>query len=125
MRTKSLIFSIFTILLFALGLLITVIFNMVPDTTPVLVMFYASLFFSVFGLIFFTFYLVQYKQSETLPPWSRTVAALRWSFLTSLAAVILLMLKSVDLLNAATLAIIIVATFMGEVLLRRKFTWND
>ena len=125
MRTKSLIFSIFTILLFALGLLITVIFNMTPDTTTVLVMFYASLFFSVFGLIFFTFYLVQYKQSETLPPWSRTVAALRWAFLTSLTAVIILMLKSVDLLNAATLAIIIVATFTGEVLLRRKFTWND
>ena len=122
MRTKLIIFLIFTFSLASLGLLVTVIFNSPPSGMEVLTLFYSSLFVTLFGLIFFTSYIVQYWRLGGLPTWQQTSNSLHTGLIGSLVASILMLLEANDFLNAITAVVIVVGgAIVWLALKKRKF----
>lgn len=120
MRTRILLFLTFTITLVSLGLTTTVLFNSAPEGIDVLSLFYGSLFISLFGLVFFAFYLLNYFRNLSIPPWQQTVNALRWAGLAGACCIVLLLLQANRVLNIATLMIVLVAIVLLELVLRRN-----
>lgn len=120
MKTRVLLFLIFAIMVFALGTVVTVLFNTAPTSNDIVALFYISLFCTLFGITFFAVYSVSYLRLQALPDWQSTASALRLA--TVLAALIsaLLLIRSVNLLNAATFIILIILAVASELILRRR-----
>jgi len=121
MRTRVLLFAVFTISLFALGVLITTIFNTAPGPFEVLTLFYISFFLTAFGAIFFTLYLRYYLTAPTvIPGWQQTAASFRIAVLISSLLSIMLALQASKLLNLGTVLVLVVAVVLLELVVRRR-----
>ncbi len=120
MKTRVLLFSIFTIVVFAIGTTIAVLFNTVPSNSEVIALFYLSLMLTIFGLIFFVTYLFAYLRAQALPGWNQTLSSLRLGAVTGLMIVVLLAIRSVNLLNIPTFIIVLILSIAAELILRRK-----
>ncbi|MEX0594777.1 MAG: hypothetical protein WD157_01610, partial [Patescibacteria group bacterium] len=88
MKTKVLVFLIFTVTLFAIGTLVTILFNMPPDNRSVLAMFYTCVFLLIFGAVFFIGYGVNHYRFQALPPWQQTASVFRYGALLGLFVVL-------------------------------------
>lgn len=123
MRIKALLFVIFTVFLFALGVLVTTLFNTAPVTPDAVAMFYASLALTLFGLIFFVIFIIVRLQTQITPGLSAIKAMLRLAFIVDALIISLLALKANDVLSWATAIVLaVVAVIVGVVLKRRKNT---
>lgn len=121
MRIKALLFVIFTVFLFALGVLVTTLFNAAPVTPDAVAMFYASLALTIFGLIFFIIFIIVRLQTQITPGLSAIKAMLRQSLVVDILAIALLALKANNVLNWATAIVLtVVALIIGVILKRRK-----
>ncbi len=120
MKTKVLIFLIFTISVFAIGTLITVLFNTAPTSRDVIALFYLALFASIFGVAFFINYGFNYLKFQALPSWNSTAGALRLSTVISVLGCVMLSVRSVKLLNWITFVILIILAVAAELILRRR-----
>lgn len=121
MRIKALLFVIFTVFLFALGVLVTTLFNTAPVTPDAVAMFYASLSLTLFGLIFFIIFIIVRLQTQIIPGLSAIKAMLRQSLVVDILAIAMLALKANNVLNWATAIVLtVVALIIGVVLKRRK-----
>jgi len=122
MKTKVLLFVIFAITLFSLGALITVIFNSQPNTAEVLIMFYLCLFLTVFGVVFYAIFgLLYWREGMVVPGWSGTSTTSRLALIAASMTVISLLLRSYDLLNVATVLVILAGAAIFELSSRRRF----
>lgn len=124
MRTRLLIFCMFSLTLFALATLITLIFNTAPVDYQIISAFYVSAVLSVFGLIFLAAYGFVYLRNQSLPSWRVTSTLFRFSFYAGLLSVMSLLLRSYKLLNFATLMVLITALFLAELFLKKRFQWQ-
>lgn len=121
MKIKALLFVIFTIFLFAFGVLVTTLFNTAPVTPDAVAMFYASLALSLFGLIFFVMFVIIRLQTQVYPGLSAIKAMLRQTLVIDILAIALLALKANNVLNWATAIVLtVVAVIIGVILKRRK-----
>jgi len=120
MKTKTLVFIVFTMMLCALATLLTVIFNTAPSTFESIVLFYAALSGSLFGLIFLGFYFVNYWKFSLTPPWQTTLLGIRIAVLTTLLVVASLLLQASHSLNLFVFAILVVALAILELIWRRR-----
>lgn len=120
MKVKALLFVIFTIFLFALGILVTTLFNSAPTAPDAVAMFYASLFLALFGLIFFIMLIVMYLKTKVTPGFS-TLKTLVGLVLTADALLIaLLVLKANEILNWATSIVLALLAVITSVVLKRR-----
>ena len=121
MKTKALLFVIFTIFLFALGVLVTTLFNTAPVTLDAVAMLYASLGLTLYGLIFFIFIVVVRLQTQVTPGLSTIKSLLRLTFVVDALIIILLALRANDVLSWPTAIVLaVVAMIIGVVMKRRK-----
>lgn len=120
MKTKVLLFLLFTLTAFAIGTVVTLLFNTAPTSKEIIALFYISLFATIFGLVFFTIYSFFYLRLQAIPPWLSTVSAIRLGVVTAGLITVLLAVRSVEMLNTATFVILVVLAGVAELLLRRK-----
>lgn len=120
MKTKVLLFLIFAVGVFAFGTLITTLFNTVPSSNTVVAMFYVSFLITLFTVIFFISYGLYYLRLQSMPNWQSTLFSLRLGALSALVAAILLAIRSVNLLNAATIIILLLLAVAAELVMRRR-----
>lgn len=128
MKTKALLFSLFTVTLLAVGTLITVFFNTAPTTRDIVWLFYVSLFVSCFGLIFLGLFLANYIKDRSTPPWQTTLANFRYATIGAIFIAVMLALRSHEVLNFASGIVIIIGLIMAELVWRRKGalkSWPD
>lgn len=120
MKIKALLFVIFTISLFAFGVLVTTLFNTAPVTSDAIAMFYVSLFIVLFGVIFFLITVLIRLQTQVTPGLTVVKTILRLSFIADILLVALLALKANNVLNwATTLVLTVVAMIIGVMFKRR------
>lgn len=120
MKLKVLLFSIFSISLFSLGVLITTISNTAPTSLDVIGMFYVSLFFTLYGIIFFFLLCLAYLRLQAMPPVTQVISLIRLSGLVSLFVIGILAIQSLDLLNIATFLALLAAAVILELVMRRR-----
>lgn len=111
MKMRVLLFLIFALTLFAVGALIDILFNTSPGSIKVMVAFYAALFFTLAGLVFFSFYSFIYLHIGNLPSRLSTVLQIRLSIYLALWLSSMLALSAYHLLNIIS-AIVILATLV-------------
>lgn len=98
----------------------TTLFNTAPSTNDAVVMFYASLSITLFGLIFFLLFAFTRIQTHVVPGLAALKVMLRTSLIIDVLAVALLALKANNVLNWATsIVLTVVAVIIGVVLKRR------
>ncbi len=121
MKIKALLFVIFTIFLFALGVLVTTLFNASPVTPDAVAMLYVSLYLALFGLIFF-FILINICLLTKVTPGPVTLKTIcRLTLIIDLLLVALLALKAYNVLNWPTSIILaLVALIIGVIFKRRS-----
>jgi|GEM_PF-1911798 len=120
MKTRVLLFLLFTITVFAIGTLVTVLFNTTPSSTGVVALFYTSFFATLFGLIFFSVYGLAYLRLQAIPNWQSTLTALRLGVVGSTLFSVLLAIRSVNLLNLATFIILVILAVAAELVMRKR-----
>ncbi len=120
MKTKVLLFLLFTLTLFAIGTLITILFNVPPSGTNALVMFYGAIFILIFGLVFFVGYGVNRYRFQALPPWQQTATVSRYGILTGLLAVLSLVVSAYIGLSWPLFIVLIALVVFTEVLWRKR-----
>ena len=125
MKTKSLLFGLFTITIFAFGVMVTVLFNTAPTSTDVIVLFFASLLLTLFGGIFFGLFFTNYLRFRATPPWQSTLMSFRWAAIVSALIVLVVSMKTYGLLTLPVIIIIAVALLLFELLWRRRSQTNS
>lgn len=120
MKIKVLLFALFAISLFALGVLITTLFNTNPTSSDVLGLFYIALFVTLYGLVFYAMLIFAYLRHQAPAQISWVKSSLRLSGVVSLLMVGLLALQAQRLLNIATFLVLVVASVMLELMMRRR-----
>lgn len=120
MKVKPLLFVVFTVSLFALGVLVTTLFNTAPTTRDAVVMFYGSLFIALFGVV--TLILVSWLYLRTRVAVGSTVlkSVLRQSLIIDGFAVVLLALKANNVLNWATSMTLAALTLIAALILVKR-----
>jgi len=121
MKPKVLLFGIFTISLFAFGVLITTLFNSAPIATENIIMFYSSLFLSLLGIIFFINYLLVSNKTKTEPSLSTVWSILKLAVITDLLLILLIFLKSKEVLNTATAVTLTVIALIIALVTRKRW----
>jgi len=120
MKIKALLFVIFTISLFALGVLVTTLFNTAPATNDAVAMFYASLFIALFGIIFFLLLLFTRLQTQVSPGLAAIKMMLRLAAVFDALIIALLALRSNNVLSWPTAIVLFVVTIIIGVMLKRR-----
>lgn len=120
MKIKVLLFALFAISLFALGVLITTLFNTNPTSSDVLGLFYVALFVTLYGLVFYAMLILAYLRHQAPAQISWVKSNLRLSGVISLFAVAILALQAQRLLNFATFLVLVAASIMLELMMRRR-----
>lgn len=124
MKTRVLLFILFVIVLVCAGTLVTVVFNSAPTTREVIALFYLSLIGTLFGLVFFPLYIFWSLRFQSLPDWQTTQFALRIGVITGVFAAVALAIRSVELLNAATVIILLVLAVFTELISRKRLQFS-
>lgn len=120
MKTKVLLFIIFTATLFALGTIITLMFNSAPETGSVLTVFYTAVFTLIFGLVFFGGYWINHSRFQALPPWQQTASVLRYGFLLGLLVVLLILVSAYVGLSVPLFLVLLSLIAFAEILWRKR-----
>ena len=121
MKIKPLLFVIFTVSLFALGVLVTTLFNTAPTTTDAITMFFGSLFIALFGVITTILVLWLYLRTRVAVGVAALKSILRQSLIIDCFAIVLLTLKANDVLNWATsVTLAVVALIAALILVKRN-----
>ena len=120
MKTRAILFIIFTVALFALGVLITTVFNAAPTGRDAMLMFYVSAALFLFGLIFFGLYFFWWIRRQTPPTGLAVGAIARASLVADLFLLLILALRAGDVLIWATALVLLVAAFILTLILRRR-----
>ncbi|QQG50108.1 MAG: hypothetical protein HZB70_00790 [Candidatus Berkelbacteria bacterium] len=120
MKTKVLLFLIFAVTIFALGTVVTVLFNTAPTSADVIALFYLALLVAVFGIIFFATYSFHYLKLQAIPSWQSTIGAMRLGLVGGLLIIALLAIRSVDYLNTATFIVLFLLAIATELILRKR-----
>ena len=120
MKTRVLLFLLFVIVLSSAGTLVTVLFNTAPNTREVIGLFYLALIGTLFGLVFFPMYGFWALRFQGLPDWQTTLQALRVALIIGVLGAVALAIRSVELLNVATVIILVVLAIFVELMSRRK-----
>lgn len=121
MKNRILLFTIFTVTLFSLGLLMTVLFNTTPADRSSILLLYCALGLGLIGVIFFAQYitaLIAGHSSGSL--WQTILSQLRFSTIATALLVTLLLLQASRLLNIASAVVLIVLAIMAELILRKR-----
>lgn len=114
MNPRVLMFIVFTISIFASGVLITTLFNSAPTDKTVVVMFYSSLFLTLYGLIFWLFWFINRIKTGLAPNISLLKTILRLTLIADLLLITLLFLGSNKILNwPIAIILILVAMILG------------
>jgi len=114
MNPRVLMFIVFTISIFASGVLITTLFNSAPTDKTVVVMFYSSLFLTLYGLIFWLFWFINRIKTGLAPNISLLKTILRLTLIADLLLITLLFLGSNKILNwPIAIILIVVAMILG------------
>ena len=124
MKTRSILFSIFAITLFALGFVVTLLFNSSPTKSATIVEFFAALFICVFGVIFFLLLIANFFRYQATPQWQSTINSSRWAALTAGYAVLGLILSVFRLLNLATALVLLAIFIVVDLLWRGRLHWR-
>lgn len=120
MRTKVLLFTIFSATLFAFGAVVSLLFETTPDSRTILLIFYASLFVLIFGVVFFAGYGINYYRFRAVPPWQQTATVFRYGFLLGLLTVLTLLVSAYIGLNWPLFLVLLALITLLEVLWRRR-----
>ena len=120
MKTRVLLFLFFTITIFALGTVISILFNTAPTSREIIALLYFALFTTIFGVVFFAVYSFHYLRQQAIPSWQSTLTAVRLGLVIGLLVDILLAIRSVNLLNTATFIILVLIAVAAELLLRKR-----
>jgi len=114
MNPRVLMFIVFTISIFASGVLITTLFNSAPTDKTVVVMFYSSLFLTLYGLIFWLFWFINRIKTGLAPNISLLKTILRLTLIADFLLITLLFLGSNKILNwPIAIILILVAMILG------------
>lgn len=124
MKTRVLLFLLFVIVIASAGTLITVIFNTAPNTREIVGLFYLSLIGTLFGLVFFPLYGFWALRFQAVPDWQTTLSALRIGLISGTFAAIALAIRSVELLNVATVIILIILSVFAELMSRKRLQFS-
>jgi len=120
MKTKVLRFLIFVVTLFSIGAIITLLYNYPPSEKNILVIFYLSLFFTIFGVVFFVGYGINQWRYQALPPWQQTASVLRISLLLGLLAILIALVSSYIGLSWPLFLVLLALITLIEVFWRRR-----
>jgi hypothetical protein len=120
MKSKILLFSLFSVTLFALATTITLVFNTAPDSPKLIVGFFASVLVTVFGLIYLLIYGLQYWRYRSVAPWQATLLNLRLSFIGAMTFVALLLMSAYEIVTPATVIIVLIIAVLTELVWRRR-----
>jgi len=120
MKTKVLLFSLFTVTLFALGATVTLLFNTSPETREVIWLFYTAYLLSVFGIVFFLLFIWNAIKFHATPPWQTTFSCVRYSLLFAILTSLLLILNANNVLSLPTGLVITAGLIIAELVWRRK-----
>lgn len=120
MKTKTILFGLFAITLFALGVTVTLLFNSAPTDNRLIAYLFLSLFVSIFGLAFFIQLTVNFFRFHSVPPWQSTLTSGRYSALLALFLTLSLLLRSYKLWNIATGIVLVVITVVLDLLWRGR-----
>lgn len=104
----------------SLGGLLTILFNTAPEGRNILMLFYTSLFFLIFGLVFFAGYAINYYRFKALPPWQQTSAVFRYGAILGMLVILNLLVSVYIGYSAALLIILIILGVLAEVVWRKK-----
>lgn len=123
MKTRILLFVIFAVSLFSLGLLLTVLFNSPPKGSNTLLLFYGSFALTITGLAFYAQYITSTITGRIQGSYWKTILDhLRIAIIVSGTVTIMTLLQANRLLNAATALILIFAAVVAELMLKRRST---
>lgn len=120
MKTKALLFLLFTLTLFAAGTLVTLLFNLPPAGIKTLTLFYGAIFLLIFGLVFFVGYGVNRYRFQALPPWQQTATVSRYGILLGALTVLSLVVSAYIGLSWPLFIVLIALVVFSEVLWRKR-----
>lgn len=120
MKTRVLLFVIFTTTLLAAGTLATLLFNVPPTEARTLTLFYSSLFLLIFGLVFFSGYGINQYRFQALPPWEQTATVSRYGALLALLMVLSLLVSAYVGLSWPLFIVLVVLVIFSEILWRKR-----
>ena len=120
MKTRVLVFILFVLTLVSLGGLLVIIFNNAPDTSNVLTLFYLSVFFLIFGVVFFIGYAINRFRYQAMPPWQQTSAVFRYGTLLGVFTVVNLLISVYIGYSTPLLIVLIFLVLLGEVIWRKR-----
>lgn len=121
MKSRVLVFIIFTISLFALGLLVTTLFNTSPTSLENVLMMYFSLFLTLVGLFFFINYGATYKRMATSPNLTSVWSMLKLALILDVLILTLIFLKSTQVLNAPTTIILMIVAVIVALITKKRW----
>lgn len=120
MRSKLLLFAIFSGTLFGIATLITLLYNTAPETPTIIAGFYGSLAVTVFGLSYFSFFAVHYGKYRAVAPWQATLTSIRISTILAISAAIVVAMSSFSIATPATVVALLVMAVLFELVWRRR-----
>ena len=120
MKTKATLFIIFTVMLFAFGVLITTLFNTAPTTKDAILMFYISGYLVLFGLLFYGQYIFRWLKDRSTPASLTITGMVRSSLIIDLFLLIILAFRAGGVLNLATAMVLIVAAFIVMLVTKKR-----
>lgn len=121
MKTRIILFLVFAILLFSLGLLLTVVFNSLPSNPRTLLLFYGSYLLTLIGVIFYANYLITSFNGRWQGSYYQTILGqLRTAVIASVTLTIITLLQASRLLNAATFLVLVFVGIVCNLMLKRR-----
>lgn len=120
MKSKILIFGLFSVTLFALATTITLLFNTSPDSPKIIVGFFSAIFLTLFGLLYIIFFGFQYLRYRSIAPWQSTLQNIRFSLIGAMTTVVLLLMSAYEIVTPATLIIVLIIAILTELVWRRR-----
>jgi len=120
MKARAALFIVFTLTLFAMGVLITTLFNTAPSTRDALPLFYVSALIFLFGLVFLSSFAFYWFRHRVIPVGLTLNLIIRLSIVTDLFVLALLALEASNVLSWATSLVLLVAAIIGMFIFRKK-----
>lgn len=120
MKTRVLIFILFALTLVSTGGLFAIIFNTAPDNGNIIALFYLSIFFLMFGLVFFIGYGINRFRYQAMPPWQQTSAVFRYGTLLGIFTVVNLLMSVYIGYSTPLLIVLIFLVLLGEIIWRKR-----
>jgi len=119
MKSRATLFTVFSLSLFALATLITIVLNTSPNNPPEIFAFFISLVVALVGIFTFGLYGYGIMKTHSTPGWIEVAGYLKQAIILSIGVTIILALRSYKLINGQSLAILIVGLIIGSLLVKK------